>query len=89
MLCSQVTLWGVPGDPRHDTSRGWECVAGGVSREAAQKDLSRTSELPEEPFLTSAELMRRRTRRPNRSLFHGSGLVGDSGELPGQPNMRG
>jgi hypothetical protein len=29
-LSSQVTFWGVPGDPRHDQSRGWECVDGGV-----------------------------------------------------------
>ena len=29
VLSSQVTLWGVPGDPRHDSSRGWECLGGG------------------------------------------------------------
>jgi hypothetical protein len=27
-LSTQVTFWGVPGDPRHDQSRGWGCVAG-------------------------------------------------------------
>ncbi|HEY7831846.1 MAG TPA: hypothetical protein VIC06_14885 [Solirubrobacteraceae bacterium] len=26
-ISSQVTFWGVPGDPRHDQSRGWSCVA--------------------------------------------------------------
>jgi uncharacterized repeat protein (TIGR01451 family) len=28
-LGSQVTFWGVPGDPIHDQSRGWECLDGG------------------------------------------------------------
>src|SRR5580700_3140514 len=27
---SQVTLWGVPGDPSHDRARGWSCLTGGV-----------------------------------------------------------
>jgi hypothetical protein len=28
-LASQVTFWGVPGDPVHDQSRGWECIDNG------------------------------------------------------------
>ena len=29
ILSSQVTFWGVPGDPRHDNSRGWYCLLNG------------------------------------------------------------
>ncbi|HTZ64269.1 MAG TPA: hypothetical protein VMB51_09200 [Solirubrobacteraceae bacterium] len=30
ILGSQVTFWGVPDDPRHDPSRGWACLLGGL-----------------------------------------------------------
>jgi len=29
VLGTRVTLWGVPGDPRHDSARGWECLGSG------------------------------------------------------------
>jgi hypothetical protein len=28
VLSLKLTLWGVPGDPRHDGQRGWECLDG-------------------------------------------------------------
>ncbi len=30
LLGAQVTFWGVPGDPSHDQSRGWQCVNDGI-----------------------------------------------------------
>jgi hypothetical protein len=35
LLSSRVTFWGVPGDPRHDQSRGWSCLQGGYYRDVA------------------------------------------------------
>ncbi len=29
VLGTVLTVWGVPGDPRHDNARGWECLANG------------------------------------------------------------
>ncbi|HLM86585.1 MAG TPA: hypothetical protein VK272_10410 [Solirubrobacteraceae bacterium] len=28
-ISESLTIWGVPGDPAHDESRGWHCIAGG------------------------------------------------------------
>jgi hypothetical protein len=52
LLSSQVTFWGVPGDPRHDDARGWECVAGGKFAEQAGQPCPETTGLTAEPFLT-------------------------------------
>ncbi len=52
LLSSQVTLWGVPGDPRHNASRGWECVAGGEFSKQIKKSCPAFSEVPQQPFLT-------------------------------------
>jgi hypothetical protein len=36
-VANRVTFWGVPGDPRHDSARGWSCISGG--RFAAESHL--------------------------------------------------
>ncbi len=51
LLGSRVTFWGVPGDPRHDASRGWKCLLGGLyvhSQEPCQAPNPRSLT----PFLT-------------------------------------
>ncbi len=53
LLSTQVTFWGNPGDPRHNASRGWECVAGGIfTKEAKKGPCPATSAEPETTFLT-------------------------------------
>ncbi len=51
VLGAQVTFWGDPGDPGHDSSRGWACLRGGFQKLAGE-----TCEAPEPrnttPFLT-------------------------------------
>ena len=37
LLATQVTFWGVPGDPRHDLARGWECVGTGELSSASTR----------------------------------------------------
>jgi hypothetical protein len=48
VLSSSLTLWGVPGDPRHDQSRGWACLSGGAS----EASCSTLGEQQPPPFLT-------------------------------------
>ena len=52
LLSSQVTLWGVPGDPRHDSSRGWECIGGENFLKEVGRRCPTSSEEPQQPFLT-------------------------------------
>jgi hypothetical protein len=53
VLGSQVTLWGVPGDPRHDNSRGWNCIGEGHFVESAKpRPVCTHNEFPNpQPFL--------------------------------------
>jgi len=51
LLSSQVTLWGAPGDPRHNGARGWECVAGEAFAKQVGKPCPGTSQEPDVPFL--------------------------------------
>ena len=36
VLNTQVTLWGVPADPSHNSARGWECLENGAWSEASE-----------------------------------------------------
>src|SRR5262249_17364719 len=47
VLSAQVTIWGVPGDARHDSARGWESVNGGAFSGAVGKSCPIPAELPE------------------------------------------
>jgi hypothetical protein len=49
-LASQVTVWGVPGDPRHNRQRGWSCLAEsrGAPIEAPLAPCSATETHPEQ-----------------------------------------
>jgi hypothetical protein len=81
-ISSTVTFWGAPGDPSHDNSRGWSCLAGGhfqgkqKNEEGVICEPQNQSEPPalltlptdcQAPFATTAE--------------------GDSWPYPGQPSQ--
>ena len=51
LLSSQVTLWGVPADERHNGARGWECVAGGAFHNQVGRACPASTTLPQTPFL--------------------------------------
>jgi hypothetical protein len=51
-ISTQVTFWGVPGDPRHDASRGWPCLAEGfLAKKASLPACSPLNEAKPPPFL--------------------------------------
>jgi hypothetical protein len=51
----QATFWGVPGDPRHDSSRGWGCVANDFYQVVQSAHVSCVGQDEQKPpaFLTS------------------------------------
>jgi hypothetical protein len=58
-LSSTVTIWGVPGDSRHDSARGWGCIRGGkltpefeLGLPVDQFPCEKSSEQHPPPFLT-------------------------------------
>jgi hypothetical protein len=52
IVSSRVTIWGVPGDPRHNNSRGWECANNGSNNPAFFPKCSEQKQPPVVPFLT-------------------------------------
>jgi hypothetical protein len=50
-LKSEVTLWGVPGDPRHDGQRGWGCLHDARSK-VFPEPCNASAALHPPPFLT-------------------------------------
>ncbi|HTZ62834.1 MAG TPA: hypothetical protein VMB51_01880 [Solirubrobacteraceae bacterium] len=52
VLSSEVTLWAVPGDPSHNASRGWGCLAEGEASEQVVLSCEPNDETSPKPFLT-------------------------------------
>ena len=48
-LSATITLWGVPGDPRHDSARGWNCVY--YAKDQVPGPCTSPTERDESPFL--------------------------------------
>ncbi|HMC70617.1 MAG TPA: hypothetical protein VKJ07_15785, partial [Mycobacteriales bacterium] len=51
LISSLVTVWGTPGDPRHDSSRGYACAARGDAAEFGEECVPPAEHNPS-PFLT-------------------------------------
>jgi hypothetical protein len=48
----RTTFWGVPNDPRHDQSRGWNCVGGGLWANEASCTAPASGQRLPAPFVT-------------------------------------
>jgi hypothetical protein len=53
-LSTTATFWGVPGDPAHDASRGWGCLAGETYSSEAEQPCTPSPKSKPVPFLTLA-----------------------------------
>ncbi len=52
VLSTSVTLWGVPGDPHHDTSRGYECLSAAAFVYGNGGQCTPENQANPKPFLT-------------------------------------
>jgi uncharacterized repeat protein (TIGR01451 family) len=52
LVSSQVIIWGVPGDPRHDGSRGWDCISGGFFSGGSLPPCTPAGEIQPRPYIT-------------------------------------
>ncbi len=80
ILGGNVTLWGVPGDPRHNSARGWECLDGGPDCEPFAGPLKPLLVLPsscgkEELATTGKEGL---TTTVEGEAWNGDKLTGDT-----------
>ncbi len=51
-LANKVTFWGVPGDPIHDQSRGWECIDDGAWASSGAGPCHAAEQLKPPPFVS-------------------------------------
>ena len=52
IVASDVTIWGVPGDPRHDTQRGWACLKEDIGEEVPGESCDPENQQHPLPFLS-------------------------------------
>ncbi|MCW3032325.1 MAG: hypothetical protein JWM60_670 [Solirubrobacterales bacterium] len=98
VLGANVTIWGVPGSPLHDESRGWDCIGSGHYAEGfTPPHTCPKGGLPQTPYLflpTSCPTARQATVVSGRA-WSGETLSGESefpalsgcGELPFSPSV--
>jgi hypothetical protein len=82
VLGSRVTFWGVPGDPRHNESRGWSCLDDGTpaSREKEPCELELKPPAPA-PFLMLPTVCGPLEATVEGEAWDGSKLRGPGGSL--------
>jgi hypothetical protein len=76
VLSTNVTIWGAPGDPRHDASRGWTCLE--ATRGLKEPGRCNPSEEPQPPAFLSLPTS-------CTGQLHSS-VLGDAWEAPEPPD---
>ncbi|HYM55779.1 MAG TPA: hypothetical protein VES97_10475, partial [Solirubrobacteraceae bacterium] len=83
VLASRVTFWGIPGDKRHDRSRGWACFGLGSAAYKQEEPCDTSLDIPQPPpFLmlpTSCGLL----QAPVEGVAWDGSLLKGAGEFEG------